>query len=386
MERILVNVPTLDGNESKYLQEAISTGWISSEGPFVKKLEKGLAEQTGRKHAVAICNGTAALQVAVEALNLPQGSEVIMPSFTIISCAAAVVRAGLKPVFVDSDPITWNMDLAQVESSINPKTSAIMAVHMYGLPVDMDKVLLLARKHSLKVIEDAAEMIGQTYRGKQCGSFGDVSIFSFYPNKHITTGEGGMVLTDDDSVASRSRALINLCFIPERRFLHRELGYNFRMSNLQAAVGVAQMERLDSSVERKRLIGSKYRELLKDIPGLQQPLHQTEYADNIYWVYGLVLNDSVAYDATEVSKRLSQKGIETRPFFYPMHEQPVFNEMGLGVGQSLPVAERIARRGFYIPSGLGLTDQQMGYIARELRATMVELVEESSKTLQRKVS
>lgn len=265
---------------------------------------------------------------------------------------------------VDCDPITWNMDIEQVESRITPKTKAIMVVHIYGLPVDMDPVLALADQHGLPIIEDAAEMHGQTYKGRPCGSFGAISTFSFYPNKHITTGEGGMLVTDDPGLAERCRSLRNLCFIPEQRFVHEQLGWNLRMTNLQAVMGVAQLERLDEFVIRKRHMGQRYTELLSNIPGLQLPVPQTAYADNIYWVYGLVLQDTVPFDAKAAMPRLGQCQIGTRPFFWPMHEQPVFRKMGLFAKVSCPVAERLARRGFYIPSGLALTDEQISNVAQ----------------------
>jgi perosamine synthetase len=255
------------------------------------------------------------------------------------------------------------MDAAQLEEQITPRTKAIMVVHIYGLPVDMDRVLALARRHGLKIIEDAAEMHGQTYKGRPCGSFGDISTFSFYPNKHITTGEGGMIVTDDPALAERCRSLRNLCFQPKRRFVHEELGWNFRFTNLQAALGLAQLERLDDHVRRKRAMGRRYTELLKDIPDLQLPLAAAEYAESIYWVYGLVLGDSYPFDAEEAMRRLAERKVGTRPFFWPMHEQPVFRRMGLFQGTSCPVAERLARRGFYIPSGLALTEGQMLAVA-----------------------
>jgi perosamine synthetase len=356
---IPVNEPLLNGNEEKYLVECIRTGWISSEGPFIKKFEEQFAARLGRKYGVAVSNGSVALDAAVVALGLGLGDEVIMPTFTIISCAAAIVRAGAVPVVVDCDPATWNMDVAQVEARITPRTKAIMVVHIFGLPMDMDPLLALARKHSLKVIEDAAEMHGQTYKSKPCGGFGDISTFSFYPNKHITTGEGGMIVTDDPALAEKCRSLRNLCFKPEQRFVHDELGWNFRMTNLQAALGVAQLQRLDEFVQIKRRMGARYTNLLTGTPGIQLPLAHTAYADNIYWVYGMVLDDSVPFDAKEAMTRLGKLGIGTRPFFWPMHEQPVFKKMGLFAGESYPVAERIARRGFYIPSGMALTNEQL---------------------------
>ncbi|MDR3581013.1 MAG: DegT/DnrJ/EryC1/StrS family aminotransferase [Oryzomonas sp.] len=367
---IPVNQPLLDGNEKKYLNECIDTGWISSEGPFVQIFEEQMAAVTGRKYGIAVCNGTSALEAAVAALQLEPGDEVIMPSFVIISCALAVVRCGGVPVLVDSDAATWNMDTGQIEAKITQRTRAIMVVHIYGLPVDMDPVLQIAEKNGLKIIEDAAEMHGQTYRGRQCGSFGDMSTFSFYPNKHITTGEGGMVLTDDEHLAERCRSLRNLCFQPKKRFVHEEAGYNFRMTNLQAALGVAQLERLTEFVERKRRMGQRYTKLLSGIRGLDLMPAGTDYAESIYWVYGMVLKDEVPFSADEAMLRLGQKGIGTRPFFWPMHEQPVFLKTGLFAGERYPVAERLARRGFYVPSGMALTPEQMDTVVDAVKELM----------------
>jgi perosamine synthetase len=364
---IPVNEPLLDGNERKYLLECIDTGWISSEGPFVRRFEESFAAAVGRQFAIAVANGSMALEAAVAALRLEPGDEVILPSFTIISCAAAVIRARAIPVVVDSDPITWNMDVSHIERCITRRTKAIMVVHIYGLPCDMDPILALAEKYGLKVIEDAAEMHGQTYRGKRCGSFGDLSTFSFYPNKHVTTGEGGMIVTDNPELAEICRGLRNLCFIPGRRFVHEELGWNMRMTNLQAALGVAQLERLPQFVQRKRVMGSLYTQLLEDVPEIQLPLEKTNYARNIYWVYGIVLRDSVLFDAREAMGRLGAAGIDTRPFFWPMNEQPVLRRMGLFANLPCPVASRIARRGFYIPSGLALSEQQIQSVAKAVR-------------------
>lgn len=358
-----VNEPLLNGNEQRYISECIETGWISSEGPFVERFEQAMAARLTRRHGVAVCNGSAALEVAVRALQLEPASEVIMPTFTIISCAGAIVRAGLVPVAVDCDPLTWNMDVFQLAAAIGPRTSAIMVVHIYGLPCDLDPILRLAKDHGLRVIEDAAEMIGQTYRDRPCGSFGDVSVLSFYPNKLVTTGEGGMVLADDEVLAERCRSLRNLCFKPERRFVHDELSSNYRMGNLQAALGLAQVERLDTFIERKRAIGRRYQELLSDLPRLQLPVARTDFAESIYWVFGVVLDDAVPFNAVEAQRRLAERGIGTRPFFWPMHEQPVLREMGFFAGTKCPHAERIARRGFYVPSGLALTEEQQGLVS-----------------------
>jgi len=369
-DSIPVNEPLLDGNEMKYLAECIQTGWISSEGPFVGQFEERFAARVGRRFGIAVMNGSAALEVSVAAMGIGPGDEVILPAFTIISCAAAVVRAGARPVLVDSDPSTWNMVPEQVEEKITTKTRAILVVHTYGLPVDLDPILALANRHGVPVIEDAAEMHGQTYRGRKCGSFGRLSAFSFYPNKHLTTGEGGMIVTDDIGLANRCRSLRNLCFQPGKRFVHEELGWNFRMTNLQAAVGLAQLERLDEFVERKRKMGRRYTRLLADLPGVQLPVERTSYAENIYWVYGVVLDDAVPYEAGEAMGRLASLGVGTRPFFWPMHEQPVFKRMGLFGTDSFPVAERLARRGFYIPSGLALTEGQIEQAAARVREAL----------------
>jgi perosamine synthetase len=370
MAFIPVNEPLLDGKEKEYLIQCIETGWISSEGPFVTEFEKQFSKRVGRKHGIAVCNGSAALDVAVVALGIGPGDEVILPSFTIISCAAAIVRAGATPVLVDCDPETWNMSIDQIAEKITRRTRAVMVVHIYGLPVDMNPVLSLAEKHGLRIIEDAAEAHGQTYRGRPCGSFGDISTFSFYPNKLVTTGEGGMILTDRDDLAETCRSLRDLCFQPERRFVHESLGWNMRMSNLQAAVGLAQMERLDEFLERKRCMGTRYSKLLSDIPGLQLPVSQTDYAQNAYWVYGLVLKDNISFDAKKAMRLLGERHIGTRPFFWPMHKQPVFRKMGLFRGIACPVSERIGRRGFYIPSGLALTDEQTEEVAHALREVL----------------
>jgi perosamine synthetase len=353
---IPVNTPLLDGNEKKYLLECIESGWISSEGPFVRRFEESFAERVCRHHGIAVSNGTAALDAAVEALAIGPGDEVILPAFTIISCIGQIIRAGATPVLVDSDPVTWNMDVRQVEAKITPRTRAIMAVHIYGLPVDMDPLLEIAARHGLAVIEDAAQMHGQTYKGRPCGSFGDLSTFSFYPNKHVTTGEGGMVLANDDKLAEDCRSLRNLCFQPHKRFVHERLGWNLRMTNLQAALGLAQLERLDEFLARKRRMGARYDAAFSALPALQLPLTKTGYACNAYWVYGLVLGEERNMDAEEAMRQLAARGIGTRPFFCPMHWQPVLQRKGLFEGESYPIAERLYTRGFYIPSGLGLAD------------------------------
>lgn len=373
MSFIPVNEPLLNGNEKKYLCECIDTGWISSEGPFVKEFEQKMSLTVDRKYGIAVANGTAALEIATRAVGVGEGDEVIMPTFTIISCAMAVTKLGAIPVFVDSDPFTWNMNADEIESKITSKTKAIMMVHLYGLPVNVDRILEIAKKHDLKVIEDAAEMHGQTYKGKPCGSFGDVSIFSFYPNKHVTTGEGGMVVTNDKEIAERCRSYRNLCFRKDIRYVHNEISDNYRFTNLQAAVGLAQLERLNEFVEKKRWIGKYYTEHLKDVKGIILPRENDENAENIYWVYGIVLNESIAISNRDICKILGEKGIGTRTFFWCMHEQPVYKEMGLFKGETYPNAEYLARKGFYIPSGLALDEEQMDIVVNAVSKVMEEV-------------
>jgi perosamine synthetase len=364
---IPVNEPLLGALEKKYLIECIDSGWISSEGPFVERFENELCAFTTRNHAIAVSSGTAAIDVAIEALGISKGDEVILPSFTIISCINQIIRVGAKPVLVDSDPLTWNMDINQIENKITSRTKAILVVHIYGLPVDLDPVLNLAKKYNLMVLEDAAEMLGQTYKGSPCGSFGDISILSFYPNKHTTTGEGGMVLTNDFEIAERCRSLRNLGFQPDIRFVHERLGWNYRMTNMQAAIGVAQFSRLDEFVDRKRRMGAIYTEKLQALKGLQLPLVKTSFAKNIYWVFGIVLEKKINFTAKEAIIALRENGIGCRPFFYPMHQQPVLKKMGYFKGEHYPESENLYQRGFYIPSGLALEDDQILRVVEILR-------------------
>ncbi|OFX76500.1 MAG: aminotransferase DegT [Bacteroidetes bacterium GWE2_29_8] len=360
---IPVSEPVLDGNEKKYVLDCIDSGWISSEGPYVEKFESQMCQITGRKYAVALSNGTVALELAVRALKIGEGDEVIIPSFTIISCAMAVLKNGAKPVLVDSDINTWNVDTEKIESKITKRTKAIMVVHIYGLPVNMDKIISLCKKYNLLLIEDAAEMHGQTYKNKPCGSFGNISVFSFYPNKHITTGEGGMVLTDDLELADYCKSLRNLCFNNKQRFIHEELGYNFRMSNIQAALGLAQAEKLENTINIKREIGKKYTELLKSNNALILSPNNVDYAKNIYWVYGIIIDNKVIdYKAKLICERLAQFGIATRPFFFGMHLQPVFQKMQLFNNEKYPISDQMSNYGFYIPSSINLEDEKIEYI------------------------
>lgn len=366
-----VNTPVFNGNEKKYLIDCIDTGWISSAGTYIERFEEGMAKLVGQKYGVAVSNGTTALETAVLALNLPKGTEVILPDFTIISCVQAIVKAGLVPVPVDCNADTWNIDVTKIEEKITEKTRAIMVVHIYGLPVNMDPVWSLAKKYNLIIIEDAAEAHGLTYRGKQCGGLGDISIFSFFPNKHITSGEGGMVMTSNDAFYERAKQVRNLFFDPERRYIHSEFGSNFRMTNIQAAIGLAQLEQIDKTVIRKREIGEYYQSALCGIDSIQLPVPHTDYADNIYWVFGIVLKDECR-KADEVMSALGEKGIGTRHFFYPIHKQPALLKEGCCKEESLQDtlfsnSNYICEHGFYIPSGLGLTLEEQKYVVKVIK-------------------
>jgi perosamine synthetase len=374
---IPVSEPLLAGNELKNVTDCIQTGWISSAGKYINDFESGWSGYCGKKYGIAVSNGTTALDVAVHCIGLKPGDEVIMPSFTIISCALAVVNNKGTPVLVDSDPKLWTMDVDQVAEKITSKTKAIMPVHIYGHPVDMDPILDLAEDHNLAIIEDAAEAHGAQYHShhnnsdswKRCGSFGTMSCFSFYANKLITTGEGGMVLTDDDALAKKARSYRDLCFQPSRRFYHEHLGNNYRLTNMQAALGVAQMERIDEIITKKRWMAQKYYQHLKNIPGLQLPTEE-KWAKSVYWMYGLVLSEEYGMTNTEFAKRLFEKSVDTRPFFIGMHEQPALLMRGLFHEEKYPVADRIARQGLYLPSGLTITDEQIRMVVHAVREVL----------------
>ena len=365
--KVPVNEPYLIGNEQKYLRKCIKSGFISSSGPFVEKFERKFAKTVKRKFAISVSNGTAAIQLAYESLSIKKGDEVILPSFTIISCILPIIRSGAKPVLIDSDPITWNMDVTKIKKKINSRTAAIIAPHIYGLPIDMDPLMKIAKKYKLKVIEDAAEVLGLKYKNRQCGSFGDVSIFSFYANKHITTGEGGMIVTDNKKIAERCRSLRNICFNNKRRFVHYDMGWNYRFTNLQSAVGLAQLEKLNQFIIKKRNIGKIYDKELSKIKIIYTPLDKKRYAKNIYWVYGLVLKKNSPIKLDVLMKKLKKYGIETRNFFWPLHQQPILKKMGLFKNTKLPVAEYLGKNGLYLPTGLGITALQQKYVINKVK-------------------
>lgn len=384
---IPVNEPLICAKEIDNVNECLRTGWISSAGHFIEEFEKKWAAYCGMRYGIAMSNGTTALQAAIQSIDLQPGDKVIMPAFTIISCAQAILYNGGIPILVDSDARTWCMDVNQVREKVEAeirkgdgKLKAIMPVHIYGHPADMDPILDLAEEYNLKIIEDAAEAHGAEYQSgrstlasswRKCGSFGHISVFSFYANKLITTGEGGMVLTNNPDYAEKAKSLRNLCFRPEQRFLHTALGHNFRLTNLQAAIGLGQLERIYKIIAKKRWMGKAYTERLQSISGLQLPVEET-WARQVYWMYGVVLDKSTGLDAVRFAQSLKEKGIETRPFFLGMHEQPVFRDMGLFHNEQYPVAENIARQGLYLPSGLTLTEIQLEQVSDTVKRCLAE--------------
>ena len=363
---IPVSEPSIGEREAAYALDCVRSGWISSEGPYVARFEDAWSAYCGVRYGVAVTNGTAALYAAVAALGIGRGDEVIMPAFTIIGCAQAIIAAGATPMLVDADADTWCMDVTQVEARITSRTRAIMAVHIYGHPVDMAPLRALASKHGLPIIEDAAEAHGAEYHGARAGSLGDIACFSFYANKILTTGEGGMVVTNDAALAERVRSYRNMGFRADRRFYHTDYGRNERMTAVQAAIGLAQVEDIDTRVKRKRAIGHRYDALLAGIDGLQLPVERS-YAKNVYWMYGVVIDEARCFDAAKLARRLLARGVATRPFFLGMHEQPVLRDHGLFLGERYPVTERIAGQGLYLPSGLTLTDAQIEHVADAVR-------------------
>jgi len=356
------------GNEGKYLNDCVDTGWYSSLGKYVKLLESAFAQKIGTKHAIACSNGTAGLFTAVRILGIGKGDEIIIPDFTIIVTSNVAILNGAKPVLVDVEPDTWCMDPAKIEAAITPRTRAIMAVHMYGHPVDMEKINAIAKKHHLYVIEDCCESHGSKVNDIYTGALSDISVFSFYANKTLTSGEGGMILTNNDDLAMKMRMFIDNGFtIP--RFIHHMIGFNFRLSNLQAAVGLAQTEHFDDAVNRKREIAHLYLKEFGKFPHITLPVEKP-WATNTYWMFGILLNDSFGMTKEDVMQALTAKGIETRSFFYPMHEQPVFTDNDdsnyPNVEGTWPISHDIAHRGLYLPSGLDLTKQEIKYVAQSV--------------------
>lgn len=364
---IPVNQPDLSPKAREYVLDAVSSGWVSSAGPYIKRFEEAYAKWLGVNHAVTVVNGTAALHLALAALDVGPGDEVIMPDLTIISCPLAALYCGATPVFVDVDPITFTIDPQKIEKKITKKTRVIMPVHLYGHPADMDPIMAIAKKHKLLVVEDAAEAHGARYKGKLVGSIGDIGCFSFYANKVITTGEGGMVVTNNNKLASTLRLLKDLAHSPKKRFYHEQVGFNYRMTNLAAALGLAQLESVEKYIAKKKWMAHVYTEALRGIPHITLP-KELPWAENVYWMYAITLTPDAPITKDELRKKLLEKGVDTRDFFYPLHTQPIVRTKG-----SFPVSISASKRGFYLPSGLAITEEQIKRVAYVINHTLTHL-------------
>ena len=363
--------PTLGGNEAKYVLQAIETNWISSAGKYIRDFEAQFAAFCGTQYGIACANGTVAMHLAMATLGLEPGDEVIIPTFTMIATANAVTYCGAKPVLVDMEPAYWQMDLDQVAAKITPRTKAIVPVHIYGHPTDMDPLRELAARHGIMVIEDAAESHGAEYKGRRTGGLGDAAGFSFYGNKIITTGEGGMVTTNNRDIARLAWNLRDHAFSHERHFWHKFVGFNYRMTNLQAAVGLAQVEQLDKFVTARRQHALEYNRRLASIPGIRTPA-EAPWAKNVYWMYGILVDENeYGMNRDGLRQVLADHGVETRTFFIPMHCQPVYWEQFKG--ERYPVAEDLCRRGFYLPSASSLTIEEIEYVTGVIRAACPNL-------------
>lgn len=360
--RLPVAEPLLGERELQYVMECVLTGWVSSAGKFVRQFEEMFAAFCGARYAIATSNGTTALHLALLALDIGPGDEVIVPTLTFIATANAVTYTGAHPVFVDSEPETWNIDAEQIERVITSRAKAIIPVHLYGHPANMDAILDIADRHRLAVVEDAAEAHGARYKGHRVGAIGDIGCFSFYGNKIITTGEGGMVVTNRGDLAQRIRILRDHGMSLERRYWHPVLGYNYRLTNLQAALGVAQMERIEAILMIKRRIAQTYTDGLRDIPGLTLP-PQAPWAENIHWLYSVLVDEKVfGMGRDDLMTALRNQAVDTRPLFPPVHTQPIY-----ATGQCLPVAEQLASQGLSLPSAVNLNLNDVEQVVRSIR-------------------
>lgn len=365
MLSVPVNEPVITPEAKAYVIEAMESGWISSAGKYIGLFEEQFASYLGVKHAVTTTSGTTAIHLALAALDIGPGDEVIVPDFTMIASVIPILYCGAQPVFVDCDPEIFCMDVRKINAAITGKTKAIIPVHIYGHSCDMDPILEIAHTHGLAVIEDAAEVHGGKYKGRKCGSLGTAGCFSFYGNKIVTTGEGGMVVTNDDALAARFRLLKDLAHSPQKRFYHEDLGFNYRITNLQAALGYGQLAHIDEFLAKKAWMGKRYAEELSGIPGLRLPVTKP-WAKNVYWMYGVVLEDGFPLTRDAFRAKLKERGIDTRDFFYSSASQPVVQKHA-GKQGPFPVSERLAERGLYLPSGLALTEEQIAYVCEAVR-------------------
>ncbi|OIO55795.1 hypothetical protein AUJ46_00685 [Candidatus Peregrinibacteria bacterium CG1_02_54_53] len=360
-----VNEPVIPAEAKRYVLNALETGWISSAGKYIQEFEEAFARYLGVKHAITATSGTTALHLSLAALGIGPGDEVIVPDFTMIASAYAVLYTGARPVLVDSDPDIYTIDTTQIAANITPHTKAIMPVHIYGHSADMDPIFSIAQERGIAVVEDAAEAHGARYKGRLCGSMGTVNAFSFYGNKIITTGEGGMVVTDDDAIAKRVRSLKDLSHSPEKRFVHEGIGFNYRMTNLQAALGLGQLEHIAEFLKKKQWMAQRYADGLKDVPGLRLPVTKP-WAENVFWMYAVLIEDSFGMTRDDFRVALKERGIDTRDFFTSCAQQPAIRALGSAQGP-FPVSEDIAQRGLYLPSGLALTEEQISAVISAIR-------------------
>jgi perosamine synthetase len=369
---IPVNKPLITSEDLNYLNKSISKGWVSSEGPEVKRFENNFSNFIGNKYSVAVSSGTAALEIAIKSLKLKKGDEVIIPNFTIISNAMAVLKEGLNIKLVDCNIKDWNMDIIEIKKKITKKTKAIIATHIYNFPLRVDILKKICRKNKIILVEDAAEVIGQKLNNKLCGSYGDISIFSFYANKQITTGEGGMITTNSKKLYKQSKSLRNLCFGKQDRFNHEDIGWNYRMTNLQASLGVSQLKRIRSIVGRRHRVGNEYFQKLKNNKNIYIPETTRSYAKNIYWVIAFVItNKNLKIDGKKLMKMLLKYGIQTRPFFWPMHKQKVFKEKyKINTSGKYENSEYISKYGLYLPSSLDIKSNQIKFICNKVNSIL----------------
>ena len=357
MKFIPVYKPDLSGNELKYVTDCIESEWISSLGEYVGRFERDFASLCEVEHAISLANGTVALHLALLLFGIGPGDEVIVPSLTFVATANAVRYVGAEPVFVDLDPQTWTLDINKTEQKITSRTRAVIPVHLYGHPVDMDPLSEVANEHGLHIIEDAAEAHGAKYKDRVVGGLGDVGCFSFYGNKTITTGEGGMLTTNDDQLAEKARFLKDHGMDKERHYWHTEVGYNYRMTNLQAAVGLAQVERFDRIFARKRELAVMYHEKLIDCPGIElQP--EAHWAKSSFWMNSIILTEDYPLSRDAMRESLLEQGIDTRPFFIPLHQLPPY----LDSNPDFPISDRLSERGLNIPSYPTLKDVEISRI------------------------
>ena len=361
--------PLLGGNELKYVTEAVGTGWISSSGKYVNQFEEAFAKYCGVKYAVAVCNGTVAIHLALSALGIGRGDEVIIPSFTMIATAFAVCYTGAKPVFVDADKDTWNIDVTKIEEKITQNTKAIIPVHIFGNPCNMDEIGKIAKKHNLYILEDAAEAHGAEFKGKKTGSFSDIASFSFFANKNLTTGEGGMVVTDSEDYYKKCRYFKNMCFPVDapRVYSHDDIGFNYRMSNLHAAIGLAQVEKADDYRVMRIKNAMLYKEYLSDCPGI---VFQKDENDslNVHWMNAIIIDPKLyGHNKDELIAHLKSNNIDTRLLFTSMHRQKSLKNFGCNCSGEYPVTDWLSQNGFYLPSASSLKEEQINQICNIIK-------------------